>query len=509
LVSKNVMRFLAGRLLVAAATVTIAAGCAARSRPQTAADPARASELVRQGCYDCLLEARAITEKLPPSPATTVDLVEINLLLALREKELALDPAANLERAAQLLTQLRGGAGAKAVVDVIAALPEDATGRRVLPPAPAARAAFDATVAGLDATPFSTLFKTYLKLSVQCGRVPVEEPSAGAPAEAPLLVYRRAICEAPIRVAPLRAVRTDVPAAIETSLFLGRAAMATIGRNDAHQQRELFEEAFARFSESPSIAFNLATVYQATGDCRRAEELFSRTLTLRPLHEDARLGRVVCRTYISDSAGAIADATVLIDAAASNRADAYYWRAWNRRRNEQLDMARADIEGARALRINGNVLTLAGMIEHDQKDFQKAREDLSRAREMDNTQCQASWYLGLVGYALEEWPESAKGFAASADCYERLIATTEAQRAAVAGRTDLEESYRTRQLAGFDAAIKEDSTQKSAADLNAAINYARAGDVPNATVYMKRAAVDPERRLTVEDLRQVLGVPRW
>ncbi len=503
------MKSFLARLLLAVATSIFATGCAARKPLVPAAELARVTDLIRQGCYDCLLEARAAHEKLPASQPAIVALIEINLLLALREKELALDPAGSLDRARQLAGQLRGGQPT-AIVDLVTAVPEDATGRRVLSPAPAARAAFDASIANIDASPFSTLFKSYLKLSVQCGRVPVEAPPMGAgETEAPLLQYRRAICEGPIRVAPLQAVRKAVPPAVETSLFLGRAAMATIPGSDGRQPRELFEEAYARFQDSPSVAYNLATVYQATGDCRRAEELFSRTLALRPGHEDARLGRAICRTYLGDGAGAIADATILIDAASANRADAYYWRAWNHRRNQQLEMARADIEGARALRYNASVLTLAGMIEHDQKDFQKAREDLSRAREMDNAECQARWYLGLVGYALEEWPESAKGFADAGECYERLIGITEKQRDAIAARTDLEESYRTRQLAGFEAAIKEDSTQKSAADLNAAINYARAGDVPNATVYMKRAAVDPEWRVKVEDLRQVLGVPRW
>ena len=79
----------------------------------------------------------------------------------------------------------------------------------------------------------------------------------------------------------------------------------------------------------------------------------------------------------------------------------------------------------------------------------------------------------------------------------------------LAGRGALADPVTARQLAGFDAAIKEDSVQKSAADLNAAINYGRAGDLQSATVYMKRAAADPQRRLAVEDLRQVLGVPRW
>ena len=499
----------AGTLPFVVAALIVATGCAARSTPSTAAEQVRADALVREGCYDCLLDARAAYERMPASEATIVKLIEVNLLLALREKELALDAAASIDRAAQLTARLRSTPDAGALLSVVASVPEDSAGRRMLTPGLPGRD-LDATVARIDASAFSTLFKSYLKLSVQCGRVTVGVPAmAASESEAPLLTYRNAICENPIRVAPLRAVREAVPRAVETSVFLGRAAMATIGRTDGREARALFEEAFARFPDSPSIAFNLATVYQAGNDCRRAEELFSRTLTLRPGHEEARLGRAICRTYLSKADDAIADATVLIDAASGNRAEAYYWRAWNRRRNQQLEMARADIEGSRALLYNARVLTLAGMIEHDQKDFDKAREDLTRARDMETTECQARWYLGLVGYGTEQWAESAKGFADAADCYAVLIAQTERARDAMAAREDVAEDFRKTQIAGFNAAIAEDSTQKSAADLNAAINYGRAQDVANATVYMKRAAVDPERRLAVEDLRQILGVPRW
>jgi hypothetical protein len=508
------MTILAGRLVAVAVALVVAAGCAARSKPQAAPDLGRAGELVRQGCYDCLLEARAIYDSAAGTApaASRLPALEVELLLALREKELALDPSAAMTRARSMAVSLRPNVDAARILEVVESIAPDPVGTprvdRSLPALLGGREGLAAAVQTIDASPFSPLFRAYLRIAAQCGRPPIDPaaPTAAAAPAAPLLTYRQAICD---QSKLLEQVRAEVPRFVEVALYQGRAALGALPGSDGSRARGFFEEAYARFPNSPSVTFHLATVHQATGDCRKAQEFFTETLTLRPAHEEGRLGRVICRTYLSDSAGAIADATLLIDSAAANRADAYYWRAWNRRRNEELDMARADIEGARALRINGSVLTLAGMIEHDQKDFQKARDDLSRAREMDNTQCQASWYLGLVGYALEEWPESARGFAASADCYERLIATTEAQRAAIAARTDLEDSYRTRQLAGFDAAIKEDSTQKSAADLNAAINYARAGDVPNATIYMKRAAVDPERRLTVEDLRQVLGVPRW
>jgi tetratricopeptide (TPR) repeat protein len=511
------MRHLCLSLLAA----LLAASCAARpSAIRTPSPQARADELVRQGCYDCLLDARAIYEQAPASARRSVVLprLELELLLALREKELALDPAATMARATAIASELGRTVDVARLLTIVEAVAPDPAGtplsRRLLSPLLAGREGLADAVTTIEASPFTPLFRQYLTAAVQCGRPPLDpqprpanQPAADAP---PLLAYRLAICENPIKAAALEQVRATVPRFIEAGLFLGRAAMGSLFGSDGSRARVHLEEAYSRFPNSPAVTFHLATVTQATGDCRSAEGYFTETLALRPDHEDARLGRVVCRTYLSNPEGAIADATVLTeDAAAPNRAEAYYWRAWNRRAQKQIEMARSDIDHSRALRYNARVLTLAGMIEHDQSEFDKAREDLNRAREMDPSECQARWYLGLVGYATEQWPDSAAGFSDAADCYARLVSENEARREAMAKRGDVSEEFKSRQIAGFDAAIKEDSTQKSAADLNAAINYARAGDVPRATTYMKRAWVDPERRTVVEDLRQVLGVPRW
>ena len=488
----------------------VACGCA--NRPARAVTSTRdvADELVRQGCYDCLLEAKAEYERrAATSPPALIRLFEVDLLLALREKELALDPDAALNHAASLVAKMPA-IPADRILSVVRVLPPDAAARRAMPPTPAVQGELAATISALDASAFSSIFKSYVKLSIQCGRLTVDPGAAAAPVDdVPLLTYRRAVCENPIRVEPLRAARKSVPPFVETSFFLGRAAMASLFRSDGREARELFEEAYTRFSSSPSIAFDLGNLYQATNDCRRADTLFSRALELRPGHEEARLGRTICRTYLSRNEEAIADATVLIDATASNRGDAFYWRAWNRRRIGQLDAARADIDRARSLRYNARILTLAGMIEYDQRDFVTAREDLQRAREMDVRECEAPWYLALVEYSVDAWAPSAKAFAGAADCYDMLVKDSERLKAEMAARTDVSEEFRATQLAGFDAAIKEDSVQRSAAELNAAINYGRAADLPNATIYMKRAAADPQRLAAVEDLRQVLGVPRW
>lgn len=499
------------RFLAFCAAIVLS-GCGPKTaRTVAPALPDVADELVKAGCYDCLLDARSEYERRAArSAAAVLRLFEVNVLLAIREKELAIDAAETLERAASLLPKL-SGVPADRMLAIVRALPPDATARRPLPPAPAVQEELKATVAVLDASSFSSIFKSYLKLSIQCGRLIVDAPPQGSFEDAPLLAYRRAVCQNPIRVEPLREVRQSVPRFVETSFFLGRAAMASFFKTDGSEPRKLFEEAYARFSNSSSIAFDLGNLYQAANECRRAETLFSRALELRSTHEEARLGRTICRTYLSRNEEAIADATILVDAteSASLRGDAFYWRAWNRRHLKHIELARADIDRARSLRYNASVLTLAGQIEYDQKEFDKARQDLERARDMEATACEARWYLALVEYAVEAWAPAAQAFASSATCYDILVKDSEKKRAEMATRNDVSEEFRTRQLAGFDAAIAEDSVQRSASELNAAINYGRAGDIPNATIYMKRAAVDPQRQEAVEDLRQVLGVPRW
>jgi tetratricopeptide (TPR) repeat protein len=489
----------------------LVSGCATRRSAPAPLDLARADELVRQGCYACLIDARAIYDRAAGAerPRTRIGALEVELLLALREKELSIDSAATMARARAMAAELTGAGVAAAAVALVDAIPPDLQGAQPSERRPPAFAFGADAVAqarrAVESAALSPLFGAYLTLSLECGRVAPAPPTSGSAPREPLLAYRAALC--PIDADALSALRETEPRFVEAALFQGRAALGRFAGSDGSRARAYFEEAYARFPTSSAVTLHLGIVHQATGDCRRASDYFSETLTLRPAHEAARLGRAICRTHLSDFDGGVADATLLIDAEAGNRAEAYYWRAWIRRHTKQLDHARADIDRSRVLLFNARVLTLAGMIEHDQRDFDKAELDLNQARDVDPTECQAPWYLGLVGYATERWTEAAKSFASAADCYDGRVASSQRQKAAMAARTDLDPAFREKQVAGFDAAIAEDSSQKSAADLNAALNFARDGDVPNATLHMKRAAVDPQRRMAVDELRQVLRVP--
>ncbi len=513
-------------------TALLAAGaCAARPAPRPTIDPfATADGLVWEGCYQCLIDARDAYQALTTGPmrqAARVRLFETHLLIVLREKELAIQSATAAERVGALASGLEPRLGAQRYLDLVDAVPPDPVGtpraeRDQLAPLAAdglpiranqlelrAREAL-ATVRSGGLGPMIT---GYLTIALEC-RYPflVEKTAenqapAGEAANAPLLAYRRAICANPIDNAALTQIRTLVPRFTETSLFLGRAAMGGLPGTDGSGPLAHLQEAYKYFPQSSAVTFHLATVTQAIGDCRTATTYFSATLALRERHEDARLGRAICQTYQGEGEAAIADATLLIDRAAYNRAEAFYWRAWIRRRDKQLDLARADITSARSLMYNSRVLTLAGMIEYDQEELETATADFAKAKELEAQNCTARWYLGLVKFRAERWLEGGAEFADAEACYAAEVAATERLRDAMAARTDVTEEFRARQIQGFEAALVEDRSQESAAAFNAAVNYARGGDRATAGRYIELAKKDPARRLAAEDLRQVMAAP--
>src|SRR5687768_2451248 len=105
--------------------------CAARSNAvPTAAAQAQADELVRQGCYDCLLVARAIYERMPPGVAGKLSIrrFETELLLASRDRERAFDPAATLTRARSIPAALGTAIDAARYVALVEATPPGRVG---------------------------------------------------------------------------------------------------------------------------------------------------------------------------------------------------------------------------------------------------------------------------------------------------------------------------------------------------------------------------------------------
>ena len=118
---------------VVLAVVMVGALGACASAPLKKADLAAlaladAREL--EGCYDCLSDARNTYARIGVGrarPLVVTRLFEIDLLLALREKELAMDPAASFRQAQALAPELAPTvyAALRYLDDVAVVLPDD------------------------------------------------------------------------------------------------------------------------------------------------------------------------------------------------------------------------------------------------------------------------------------------------------------------------------------------------------------------------------------------------
>jgi hypothetical protein len=245
------------RKLSFVAAALLASACATRG-PQVSlsAELARADNLIRQGCYDCLIEAAGIYAGLGSTHRRAVvgRMLEVELLLVLREKELAIDPAGRLTAAAALAREAPNPQAAAAIVTLVDSIPPDAIGtprveRRVpvIVAGAGARDKFMAeSIAIIAASGLSATAREYIEVSVRCGVAPDTADDGTDAARPPIVRYRSATCTT-VDAKAVEQLRAEVPRFIEASLFLGRAAMASIGASDGSRARMLFEEAHAHF----------------------------------------------------------------------------------------------------------------------------------------------------------------------------------------------------------------------------------------------------------------------
>jgi tetratricopeptide (TPR) repeat protein len=507
------------------AAVVLIAGCAsAPLRDADVAALARADALVLEGCYDCLLEARDIYARVGVGrarPLVIVRLFETDILLGLRETELAIDAAGAFERAAALLPELPPELdGARVLRDVGAVLPDPAgvaRGRMAALKRDPGHADLDvnAELTWLEASALSPAVRWYVGASIDCSydvraRRPGEARARrGKPAlpdgAPPLLQYRAAICFN-LLAAPLERLFESSPRFIEIGYFIARAKLFSAARSGAPGARALLAELYARFPASRGVTFLNGNYRQLVGDCREALGFYDETLALEPTHEDSMLGRAICLSHLARHEDAIRAASTLVEWNTHHVADAHYWRAWNHHKLEDLETARADIERAKGVALTGPIFTLAGIIEHDQDDLGPAERDLSGARRLSYgvQNCTAAWYLGLVHMKQERWLDSSSAFEDAMTCYESAVAEAEAGLRDMQARTNVDPDFKASQIAGFEAAIREDRRQYHAAAFNTANQSAHGGHSVRAKKFLEIAAKDPALADLVRQLREIL-----
>ena len=258
---------------------------------------ADADAQVLQGCYDCLLDARATYERVGVAkarPMVIARLFETQLLITLRERELAIDANASMARARELAKELPPLFDTRRYLALVDLVPPGGMGTPRRESAAfytvheSNRSAVNDELAWLKtAAGLREPARQYLSLAVDCayivrpGRpgpmlgstgdlwsssIRAREVPSGAP---PLVAYRISVCDDVARKG-LEDVRAGVPRFAEAAFFLARLEVATAQMTGGGKAREDLAEAYARFPTSSSVTYLTAHFSQLTGHCREA-----------------------------------------------------------------------------------------------------------------------------------------------------------------------------------------------------------------------------------------------
>ncbi|MGE5813310.1 MAG: hypothetical protein ACM36C_02380, partial [Acidobacteriota bacterium] len=491
------------------------AGCAARAKTPPQPTIADADQLATIGCHTCLVDALKIYDALlagRPSAAVTRGAFRTALLLAIREKELGLPATPYLGRARGLAPALPAGERAQLALDVATSLPWDQSGLskefgeefvKTREAAAPQVSAWHEQLAPLRADPFFA----YLDAALACvygdwrARDRRLDEIASAQPSSLLVKYRIGACVARRRVM-LEEVLAAEPRFVEAHLVLGRYALieaaTALGRRSIIEPH--LDAAYKAFPKSPSVTFTMGGMYRAFNKMAAALRLYDETLALVPTHREALLGRAIALTYLGRPADAIATATRMIELGQWYVGDAYYWRAFNLHEQKKLNEARDDIEQAKTRAgIRSDVFLLAGIIYFDRRELETAAADLGKAWQLNDTTCDAAWYLGLVRAEQKQWDGAAARFPQAAGCYRSTADILRAQLTeALKGIED--ENDRATLDSDYSRTIEQQLVGEARSYYNAAYACAQRGEREQALEYAQRAEQHPFMKTKAAEL---------
>jgi tetratricopeptide (TPR) repeat protein len=417
------------RLLVILALTLIATGCAARvpvlpPLPHPAFDET-IDGLIRHGCYTCLEQAYEKARSL----GIRLQAFEAATLLTLRSKELGLPPEVWLGRTRELAGT---DAALSPYLDIADVIPPDRLsenrdalfdiGRRNR-----VKASLVMWRTYLRDGPGSGPFRAYLDVALICSFGTLKETPESfsaildPDAATPLFQYAVGACDASHR-ARLSALRASDADFVDADYALGRYALDDPANPDAEESLKRWESAARTFPRSPAIATHIGNLFRMWEDWTPALAAFDAALAVAPSHPEATIGRAVSLSRLERPQEAIETATRLIDGGQWLLGEAYYWRAWNYLRLENLQQARADADRARMFMSNSGVMVLSGVIEWRLGRLATAEQDFAGALAIDLGECEAAFDLGVVRDQLGKRPEALAAFKQAGQCYDLSIA---------------------------------------------------------------------------------------
>jgi tetratricopeptide (TPR) repeat protein len=411
--------------------VLVSSACAARTPPAAPATPPAlefdeaADRLIRHGCYRCLEQAYELAQ----SHGARMQAFEAATLLTLRSKELGLPSDEWLDRARALAGTDTALTPYLDIVDVVPPdrLSENRDALFDIRRRTRAKASLDTWRTQLRDGAGSDAFRGYLDVALICAFGTLKETpdsytgTLDPVATTPLFQYAVGACDVShgARLSSLRASDADF---VDADYALGRYALDDPLNPNAEESLKRWETAARAFPRSPAIATHIGNLFRMWEDWTPALAAFDAALAVAPTHPEATIGRAVSLSRLERSEEAIATATRLIDGGQWLLGEAYYWRAWNYLRLENMHEARSDADRARMFMSNAGVMVLSGVIEWRLGRLENAEKDFEGALAIDLGECEAAYNLGVVRDRLGKLSEALAAFKQSGQCYDLSIA---------------------------------------------------------------------------------------
>ena len=475
-----------------------------------------ADRLVAAGCYACLQQALGIYEQLTVStPAMIVAptrAVDTALLLTVRERELGIGDGPALQRAAQLAARLPAPHDYADLLAIAALQPWKMSG-------------VSKELTDLQTGSYRTVsenwsrwrpmlvdragrdqLSAYLLLSLEGHfhyrlRDEKLEPWKLRAWRGAAAAVEMATCVCQARA--LETLLKDEPRFDGAHLLLGEKARVA-GKLVTAEKHLL--QAVTAIRELTAGHLALGHVYLAMEELDTARATYRKVLERAPDHREALLGEAQSLSYLGRSDEALAVLDQMVRLGTWYMGEAYYWRAWNRHRLRQLEVADTDVgEARRRLPTDSLVDKLTGLIAYGRNDAERAEREFRVALEhlesRDGRDCDVGYFLGAALVAQRKWSEGATRFEAAAPCYAKDQAYFRGKIGEIE-KSDLSADRKARLIATKEQQIETSRLQQARAWYNGAVGYANLGDKTKARPLAQRALEHPG---TAESARALIA----
>ncbi len=302
---------------------------------------------------------------------------------------------------------------------------------------------------------------------------------------------------------PLEDILVQDPECKEAYFFLGNVALSQGLLLLAERN---YEAAYEVIPESPQITISLAGVAFAEEEFERSIDFYDKTLALTPDYREAILGKAISLTYLGRGTEAMALLQKLVDLGNYLMGESHFWLAWNLNELDRYEEARREIEEAKKLLGQGQVFSLAGLIDLGLGQDEEAKAEFLEALKFNASDADALMNLGAIFARQHLWDKAGSYGRKAGDAYSAQ-AVSLSEKLAEIKASSLSDERKARLVRRKAAQLEGALLAGATAYYNAGAAFLNAGDGASARPCLLKAAAHPAVKVKAEELAATVKRP--